>query len=262
MWNNEVVNHKGACCMTWLSWIVALLYAGACAFIVGYVATNGLFTSDAPQSSTAGNNNNTTTNTTSANGTAATMLADMAAQITTCKIKETSDFAAEWAILIATSLGTWAIATRPASITFVFCVSRLQSKYCPGKESVKGAGEWGAPRKAQDGMGVIAEEKTANDGDSGMVEMSARGGNGRGDDLDRISVQYDNPMRRKKTNGGGGGKGDGGGDGALAVAVGPDAAETGDLEDSVDGSAEGSVDISMVSMNSMENSSESSEYSP
>ena len=255
MWNNEVVNHKGACCMTWLSWIVALLYAGACAFIVGYVATNGLFTSDALQSSTAGDNNNTTTNTTSANGTAATMLADMAAQITTCKIKETSDFAAEWAILIATSLGTWAIVTRPASITFVFCVSRLQSKYCPGKESVKGAGEWGAPGKAQDGMGVIAEEKeTANEGDSGIVEMSARGGNGRGDDLDQISVHYDNPMRRKKTNGGGGGKGDGGGDGALAVAVGPDAAGTCDLDDSVDGS--------MVSTNKRENPSESSDVSP
>ena len=239
MWNSEEVKRKGACCMTWVSWIIALLYAGACAFIVGYVATNGLFSSDAPQSSTAGNNNNATTNTSSANRTAATMLADMAAQITTCKIKETSDFAAEWAILIATSFGTWAIVTRPTSIMFVFCVRQLQLKYYPGKESVKGAGKWGGTGKAQDGMGVIKEEKeTANGGDSGMVEMSVRGGNGRGDDLDQISVQYDNPMRMVTIAG------------------------TNDLEKSVDGSVEGSVDISMVSMNSSENSSESSEFSP
>ena len=214
MWNDLGVVHKGACCITWVSWIVALLYAGACAFIVGYVSTNGLFTSDAAEDPMEMEGYGNNTNTSSANKTAITSLADMASQITTCKIKESADFAVEWAILIATSFGTWAIVTRPAAITFVFCVSRLRLKYCPKKEKAVAEGEEKASKghararkmmKKRDTMTKKqAESKTAGaNGGLGMVEMtrmsSFKVGSQDGD-LDQISIQFDNPMRVTEAN--------------------------------------------------------------
>ena len=124
-WHVDGKRHKCTCCVTWSSWIVAFLYAGACGFIVGYVAINGLFTQDVSQEKSALGHNGTNG---TANGTAGGTLSDIAAQLTTCKIEETADFAAEWAIMIATSLATWALATRPASITLGFFISRCRHK--------------------------------------------------------------------------------------------------------------------------------------
>ena len=197
--------HSCTCCVTWLSWIVFFLYTGACAFIVGYTSINGLFTQDSDPTATGSGSNSTAR----ANGTvtADATLADMAAEVTTCKIKETSDFAAEWAILIATSCATWAFVTRPISITIVFCLRRLNIRRQNGKAAAKGRSAEGTPAGvrtsgalAEGGLAAISEGGPASGGDTSMIEMPETKMRGARmsvslDDLGQNSVQYDNPMR-------------------------------------------------------------------
>ena len=201
LWHVDGKPHKCTRCVTWLSWIVALLYAGACSFIVGYVAINGLFTQDSPPQGGGGNNATAAIN--------VTTLADMASQVTTCKIKETSDFAAEWAVLIVTSVATWVIVTRPTVITLLFfaerVVANMRRKREPaGNEGNEDCSTNSAVNATSKGKGKgkdnIGDKGGVGENDTGMVEMTS--GHSRIIDMDDVDqVHHDNPMRRMNGSG-------------------------------------------------------------
>ena len=199
LWHVDGKPHKCTRCVTWLSWIVALLYAGACSFIVGYVAINGLFTQDPPPQGGGRHNATAAIN--------VTALADMASQVTTCKIKETSDFAAEWAVLIATSVATWVIVTRPSVITLLFCVQRVcankrgkhETAGNEGNEDSSTTSGTDATSKGR-GKDKVGDKGGVGANETGMVEMTSRHRSIDVDDGDQ--VHHDNPMPRSLSGSG------------------------------------------------------------
>ena len=135
--------HCGCTCwFTCLPWFVALLYSIACGGIVGFVAINGLFSTQGE----IGRND--------------TDIGVLAKQVTSCEIKESFEFAAEWAILVLTSFLTWALISRPASITFIFFLNKWrhsrQDKNKPASKAKMGA----TVPVTEEGIKEGTEEKT------------------------------------------------------------------------------------------------------